>query len=79
MRLRDLPLLLFLGRVVLRLEIRPLLGAPHAGLGRETLIRELERLARVRAAALLRRLSAGIWLCLGVLPLLVLLIARVLP
>ena len=75
LRLTDLPLLLFLARVILRLDIKPLLAA-HTGLGRETLVREMERMGRRRAAALLRRLRAFIWLCLGGTVLLALLIAR---
>ena len=75
LRLTDLPLLLFLARVILRLDIKPLLAA-HTGLGRETLVREMERMGRRRAAALLRRLRAFIWLCLGGAVLLALLIVR---
>jgi hypothetical protein len=75
LRLPDLPLLLFLARVILRLDIKPLLAA-HAGLDRETLVRQMERMGRRRAAALLRRLRAFIWLCLGGSVLLALLIAR---
>ena len=74
--LTDLPLLLLLARVILRLDIEPLLAAAHTGLGRETLVREMERMGRRRAAALLRRLRAFIWLCLGGAVLLALLIAR---
>ena len=73
--LTDLPLLLFLARVILRLDIKPLLAA-HTGLGRETLVREMERMGRRRAAALLRRLRAFIWLCLGGTLLIALLITR---
>ncbi|MCX5734494.1 MAG: hypothetical protein NTW68_09230 [candidate division NC10 bacterium] len=75
LRLTDLPLLLFLARVILRLDIKPLLAA-HTGLGRETLVRKMEHMGRRRAAALLRRLRAFIWLCLGGTVLLALLIAR---
>jgi hypothetical protein len=64
-RLRDLPLLLFLTRVAFRLDFKPLIGAAHAGLGRETLVREMERLCRQRAAMILSRLRAIIWLSLG--------------
>jgi hypothetical protein len=77
LRLTDLPLLLFLARVILRLDIKPLLAAAHTGLDLETLVREMERMGRRRAAALLRRLRAFIWLCLGGAVLLALLIARV--
>ena len=76
LRLTDLPLLLFLARIILRLDIRPLLAAAHTGLGRETLVREMERLGCQRAAGLLRRLRAFVWLCLGGALLLSLLIAR---
>jgi len=65
MRIRDLPLLLFLGQVVFRLNITPLLGAAHAGLRRETLVREMERLGRQRAAVIVSRLRAFVWLFLG--------------
>jgi hypothetical protein len=75
LRLTDLPLLLFLARVILRLDIKPLLAA-HTGLGRETLVREMERMGRRRATVLLRRLRAFVWLCLGVAVLLALLIVR---
>jgi len=76
LRLTDLPLLLFLARVILRLDIKLLLAAAHTGLGRETLACEMERMGRRRAVALLRRLRAFIWLCLGGTVLLALLIAR---
>ena len=74
--LTDLPLLLFLARVILRLDIEPLLAAAYTGLGRETLVREMERMGRQRAAGLLRRLRAFIWSWLGGALLLALLIAR---
>ena len=74
--LTDLPLLLFLARVILRLDIKPLLAAAHTGLGRETMVREMERMGRQRATGLLRRLRAFIWSWLGGALLLALLIAR---
>jgi len=74
--LTDLPLLLLLARVILRLDIEPLLAAAHTGLGRETLVREMERMGRRRVTVLLRRLRAFVWLCLGVAVLLALLIVR---
>ncbi len=75
MRVRDLPLLLFLGRAVLGLDLKPLLEAAETGLGREELVGELERLGRGRAARLLRRLRTVAWLCLVFSILLPLLIA----
>ena len=65
LRIRDLPLLLYLSRVVLRLDIKPLLRVARTGLGREELVREMERLGRQRAATILGRLQTLIWLCLG--------------
>ena len=76
LRLTDLPLLLFLARIILRLDIKPLLAAAHTGLDRETLVREMERMGRRRAAGLLRRLRAFIWSWLGGALLLALLIVR---
>ncbi len=69
-RIRDLPLILFLARIILRVDVKPLLQAVETGLGREALVREVERQARDRAALILRRLTGLVWLGLGcVLPL----------
>jgi len=66
-RIRDLPLILFLARIILRVDVKPLLQAVEAGLGREALVREVERQARQRAAAILHRLKGLVWVGLGVL------------
>ena len=49
-RIRDLPLILFLSRTVLRLEAKPLLRAAKTGVGREALVGEMERQVRDRSA-----------------------------
>jgi hypothetical protein len=64
-RIADLPLIVFLARVVLRTDVKSLLHAAQTGLGPEGVIRELERQSRDRAALLLRRLRALAWLSLG--------------
>ena len=66
-RIRDLPLILFLARIILRVDVAPLLHAAKMGLAREALVREMERQARDRAAAILRRLTALVWAGLGIL------------
>jgi hypothetical protein len=66
-RIRDLPLILFLARIVLRVDVAPLLHVAKAGLAREALVREVERQARDRAAAILRRLKALLWIGCGIL------------
>jgi hypothetical protein len=66
-RIRDLPLILFLARIVLRVDMKPLLRAVETGLGREALVREVERQARDRAAATLCRLHTLVWIGLGIL------------
>jgi hypothetical protein len=64
-RIRDLPLILFLARVILRVDVKSLLRAAEMGLGRETLVREVERQVRDRAALALRRLKGLVWVALG--------------
>jgi hypothetical protein len=64
-RLRDLPLILFLARSILRIDVKPLLQAAETGLGREALVREVERQAKDRSAVALRRLKAVVWCLLG--------------
>jgi hypothetical protein len=61
-RIRDLPLILFLSRTVLRLEAKPLLQAAQTGLGREGVLGEVERQVRDRSARSLRRVAVAIWL-----------------
>jgi hypothetical protein len=70
-RIRDLPLILVLVRLVLRVDVESLLQAAETGLGREALVREIERQVRRRAAAMLRRLTILLWATLAcVFPLL---------
>ncbi len=57
-RIRDLPLVTLVARSVLGIDAAPLLRAAVTGLGREALVREVERQARERAAATIRRLRA---------------------
>lgn len=64
-RIRDLPLILFLARVILRVDVKSLFHAAEMGLGRETLVREVERQVRDRAALVLRRLKGLVWVALG--------------
>lgn len=64
-RIRDLPLILFLVRVILRIDVKALLHAAEMGLGGETLVREVERQVRDRAALVLRRLKGLAWVALG--------------
>ena len=64
-RIRDLPLILFLSRTVLRLEAKPLLQAAQTGVGRERLLGEMERQVRDRSARSLRRLAGVAWLGLA--------------
>jgi hypothetical protein len=64
-RVRDLPLILFLVRIILRVDVKALLQAAEIGLGREALVREVERQARQRAAAVLRRLTILLWVAFG--------------
>lgn len=62
-RVRDLPLILFLTRLIVRVDASALLRV--AGMGREGLVREMERQVRDRAAAILRRLTGLVWIGLG--------------
>jgi len=64
-QLRDLPLILLLARSILRIDVKPLLQAAETGLGREALIREVERQARAQAAVTIRRVRALVWVCFG--------------
>jgi len=64
-KLRDLPLILLLARSILRIDVKPLLQAAETGLGREALIREVERQARAQAAVTIRRVRALVWVCFG--------------
>jgi len=64
-RVRDLPLILFLVRIILRVDVKALLQTAETGLGREALVREVERQARQRAAAVLRRLTILLWATLA--------------
>ena len=66
-RIRDLPLILFLARIILRVDVTSLLHAAKMGLAREALVREVERRARDCAAAILRRLKGLVWVGLGIL------------
>jgi hypothetical protein len=64
-RVLDLPLILFLARIVFPLDVKPLLQAAQTGLGREGLVREIEARARDRAGRTLRRWKAALWLGLA--------------
>jgi hypothetical protein len=64
-RVRDLPLILFLVRIILRVDVKALLQTAEAGLGRAALVREVERQARQRAAAVLHRLKIMLWVAFG--------------
>jgi hypothetical protein len=64
-RVPDLPLILFLVRIVFPLDVKPLLQAAQAGLGREGLVREIEARARDRAGRTLRRWKSALWLGLA--------------
>jgi hypothetical protein len=69
-RIRDLPLILFLARIILRVDVKSVLQAAETGAGRVALVREMERQARDRAALTLRRLTRLVWVGVGcVLPL----------
>jgi hypothetical protein len=60
-RLLDLPLILFLARCVLGVDAGRLLKLAQAGVGREGVVAELERMARSRAAGSLRRARRAAW------------------
>jgi hypothetical protein len=64
-RIRDLPLIVFLARTVLGVNVKPLLAAAHGGLDAEALVRELERRARDRAARMLRRWRIVLYVLVG--------------
>jgi hypothetical protein len=64
-RMRELPLILFLTRIILRVDVKSLLQTAEAGVGREALVREVERQARNRVALVLRYLAGLVWVGLG--------------
>ncbi|HYL80195.1 MAG TPA: hypothetical protein VEU07_05245, partial [Candidatus Acidoferrum sp.] len=64
-RFRDLPLILFLTRLVLSQDAKSLIRLAATGVGREGLIRGLEDRVRGRAAGLIRRLRAAVILLLA--------------
>ena len=64
-RIRDLPLIVFLTRTILGVNVKPLLQAARVGLDSEGLVRELERQARDRAAGTLRRLGIALYILVG--------------
>ncbi len=64
-RLLDLPLIIFLARVVLGVDAKRLLRLAQGGADRETVLRELVRMAQARAAASLHRAKLIIWSALG--------------
>lgn len=63
-RIRDLPLLMFLARAVLGLDLPPLLAKAQTGMAREALVEEVERAARGAAGRNLLRCRRLVWLCL---------------
>jgi hypothetical protein len=65
-RIRDLPLILFLVRMLLSQDVKPLLQVAAAGVGREGLIRRLEDQLRRQAADVIRRLRVAVILLLAV-------------
>ena len=66
-RYRDLPLILFLARMVLAQDAKSLIRLAAAGVGREALIRGLEDRVCSRAAGVIRRLRAAVILLLAVI------------
>lgn len=64
-RYRDLPLILFLARVVLAQDAKSLIRLAAEGVGREGLIRGLEDRVRSRAAGVIRKLRAAVILLLA--------------
>jgi hypothetical protein len=64
-RIRDLPLIVFLTRTILGVNVKPLLQAARGGLDSEGLVRELERQARSRAARTFRRLGILLYILVG--------------
>jgi hypothetical protein len=64
-RIRDLPLLMFLMRAVLGLDLAPLLAKAQTGGSRELLVRELEQAARAAASRNLRRYCWVLWLAVA--------------
>ena len=66
-RLSDLPLVVFLVRVVLGVDAKRLLVLAQGGADREIVLRELVRLAQARTAAALRRARLIVWAILGLM------------
>jgi hypothetical protein len=66
-RFRDLPLILFLSRMVLSQDPKSLLRMAVTGVGREGLMRELEDQVRAQAAAVIRRRRIAVILLLAVI------------
>jgi hypothetical protein len=66
-RFRDLPLILFLSRMVLAQDAKSLLRMAVTGVGREGLIRELEGQVRAQAAGVIRRRRVAVILLLAVI------------
>lgn len=64
-RLLDLPLILFLVRSVLGVDAKQLLRLAQGGADREIVLRELEGMARLRAATTLRRGRLVAWGAMG--------------
>ncbi|HSB82477.1 MAG TPA: hypothetical protein VLM91_27190 [Candidatus Methylomirabilis sp.] len=64
-RYRDLPLIMFLARMVLAQDAKSLMRLAAAGVGREGLIRGLEDRVRSRAAEVIRKLRAALILLLA--------------
>jgi hypothetical protein len=64
-RLPDLPLIVFLVRAVLGVDAKRLLTLAQGGADRETILRELVRLAQARAATSLHRARLVVWAILG--------------
>lgn len=65
-RFRDLPLILFLARLVLSQDAKALIGLAATGVGREGVIRRLEDQVRRQAADLVRKLRVAVILLLAV-------------
>jgi hypothetical protein len=64
-RIRELPLLMFLTRVVLGMDVKPLLETARTRVDSEALVRSLEDHARRRAAAMLHRARLALALLIG--------------
>lgn len=64
-RIRDLPLLVFLARTILGVDVKALLEASRNRAAPENPVHEMERRARVRAAGTLRVLKVVLYLLAG--------------